>query len=188
MTDSPKQSGRGQKPWELSREALDALLASLAADPTAAAHEYEALRKRLVDLFIWERCPEPELHADETLNRMARRIAEGEAIANPYRYAHRIARMVVLETFRQARRERNALRELGYMAGEGPPPENTLAALRKCLEALPADSRKLIEQYYSMDREKLAAAMGIGVNTLRNRALRIRERLYACVMRRRDES
>ena len=49
-------------------------------------------------------------------------------------------------------------------------------------------SRKLIEQYYSMDREKLAAAMEITVNTLRNRALRIRERLYACVMRRRDES
>ena len=176
------------KSRDLSQEALDALLASLGPDRTAAAHVYEALRHRLVDLFIWERCPEPELNADETLNRMARRMAEGEAILDPYRYAHRIARMVVLETIRKAQRERAALRELSFVMRQVPALETSLVALRKCLGALPAESRTLIEQYYSKDREQLAAEMEISVNTLRNRALRIRERLYACVMRRRDES
>jgi DNA-directed RNA polymerase specialized sigma24 family protein len=176
------------KSRDLSQEALDALLASLGPDRTAAAHVYEALRHRLVDLFIWERCPEPELLADETLNRMARRMAEGEAILDPYRYAHRIARMVVLETIRKTQRERAALRELSFAMRQIPALETSLVALRKCLGVLPAESRTLIEQYYSKDREQLAVAMGISVNTLRNRALRIRERLYACVMRRRDES
>lgn len=182
MTDSPKRT------WDLSQKALDALLASLASDRTEAAQVYLTLRNRLVDLFTWERCPEPELHADETLNRMARRMAEGVVIENPYSYAHRIARLVMLETNRRVQRERTALRELGLATAEEPVSESALTALRKCLAALPADSRKLIEQYYSMDREKLAVAMEISVNTLRNRALRIRERLYACVTRRRDES
>ena len=63
-----------------------------------------------------------------------------------------------------------------------------LETLRRCLAALPARSRKLIEQYYLTDRVRMAEAMGISINALRNRAQRIRERLYDCVMRRRDES
>jgi DNA-directed RNA polymerase specialized sigma24 family protein len=174
--------------WELNREALEALLAALAPDRAAAAHAYEVLRARLVDLFTWERFPEPEVRADETLNRFARRAVEGEKIVNPYRYAHGIARMVMLETVRNVQRERAALRELRLAGGAEPESQVPLETLRRCLAALPARSRKLIEQYYLTDRVRMAEAMGISINALRNRAQRIRERLYDCVMRRRDES
>ena len=46
MTDSSKQTGGRQKPWDLNREALDGLLRTLGPDPTTAAHEYEASAHR----------------------------------------------------------------------------------------------------------------------------------------------
>ena len=46
--------------WTLSGEALDRLLAALDADREAASHKYEALRRRLIDLFSWEHSEAPE--------------------------------------------------------------------------------------------------------------------------------
>ena len=51
-----------------------------------------------------------------------------------------------------------------------------------------ADRRELIERYYLEDRNALARSLGISMNALRNRALRIREELFNCAMRERDNS
>lgn len=174
--------------WELSREALDLLLAALNPDREAASREYEALRRRLIDLFTWERCSDAAHLADETLNRLARRVAEGEPIANPSRYAHGIARLVMHEAARDVQKKTAALRELGSSPKSTPEDPAALDGLHRCLAELPAEQRDLIERYYAGDRARLAESLGINVNTLRNRALRIRERLFACVTRGRDES
>ena len=66
--------------------------------------------------------------------------------------------------------------------------ESRLTCLRSCLQTLSPDNRDLILQYYQGEkgekienRKKLLQRLGIPVNTLRMRALRLRERLQSCV-------
>jgi DNA-directed RNA polymerase specialized sigma24 family protein len=66
--------------------------------------------------------------------------------------------------------------------------ENTHLCLEKCLDKLTANSRRMIERYYAADkqakidlRKRIATEFGISLSTLRLRALRIREKLQACI-------
>jgi len=65
---------------ELTSKAFAKLLAKLSADPEIAGIEYEELRRRLIKFFEWRGAFFPEDLADETLNRTARKIDEGEEI------------------------------------------------------------------------------------------------------------
>ena len=76
-----------RNPWALSGEAFERLLAAFAPSREEAALRYESLRQRLVRYFTWERCPFPEERADEALNRVARRLEEGEPVQNVEQYA-----------------------------------------------------------------------------------------------------
>lgn len=187
MTDSPSDTSAGRRRWELTGEALEKLLLALDSDREAAAHKYEALRRSLIDLCSWERSENPEELADETLNRLARRVFEGVAIPNPERYAFGIARLVLLEEARSRRNRVDSLRHLQQLSRPETAAEE-LGWLRQCLETLPASSRDLIERYYSENREHLARSRGLSLNALRNRVMRIREQLYQCVCRKRDIS
>src|SRR5262245_36371747 len=64
--------------WSLTHEALGQLLERLGTDPATAGREYLALRDRLVDYFAWRGTHRPDVAADETLDRAARRLEEGE--------------------------------------------------------------------------------------------------------------
>ena len=66
--------------------------------------------------------------------------------------------------------------------------ETRLICLRGCLQTLSNENRELILQYYQgekgekiQNRKKLMGRLGVPVNTLRMRALRLRERLQACM-------
>ena len=69
--------------------------------------------------------------------------------------------------------------------------EELADALEACLATLPAGARDLLARYYSADgrkrialRQQMAEEMGMELNALRNRALRLRERLEECVQKR----
>jgi DNA-directed RNA polymerase specialized sigma24 family protein len=187
MTDSSSDAP-APKRWELSREALDRLLEGLGPNREAGSLNYEALRARLIDLFAWEGEPEPEHLADETLNRLARRLLDGEAIRDLNHYALGIARLVTLEAARARQKHTSALREIQVLGSKTPGEPMGMHAMNRCLDTLPRENRELIQRYYSGDRAKLAKSLGISVNALRNRALRIRERLLDCMRRGRDDS
>src|SRR5262245_15491467 len=91
---------------------LDALLAALAADRVLAAQRYLELRGRLVRFFAWRQVSTPEDLADETLDRVCRRLADGVRIEaeDPALYVHGVARNVLREHWV---RERNAPEALG---------------------------------------------------------------------------
>ena len=62
------------------------------------------------------------------------------------------------------------------------------SALEQCLEKLPRERRILIEKYYAAGaskrarlRQDLADELGLQMNALRNRALRARQQLEACM-------
>jgi len=186
MPSPPRSRPPARPRWELSRDALDRLLQALGDDPETASRRYEALRRRLIDLFAWEQREAPEDLADETLNRLARRLSEGVTVEGDVsRYAFGIARLLLLEESRARRSRETALRELPLHRGD-PAAADLLDRLHRCLDALPAENRRFIERYYTEERESLARSMGISVNALRNRALRLRQQLHDCVTRKRD--
>ena len=177
--------------WALTQEAFDKLLTSFGEDQDSAAKKYLEIRNNVVRFFEWRGCPFPEDHADETINRVAKRLAEGEAIENPSGYCMGVARMLLLEINKERAREQRALGEMAYSQvapSDDSESEKQIECLRSCLQGMPADSRELIVEYYQgekgtkiKNRKGLVERLGIPVNTLRMRALRLRERIRACV-------
>jgi DNA-directed RNA polymerase specialized sigma24 family protein len=177
--------------WTLTREAFDKLLVAFDVDREQAGQKYLQIRNNLTRFFEWRGCSFPEDHADETINRMAKRVAEGEAILNHSGYAMGVARLLLLEINKGRQREQSALAEIGSAPDVYVPADDRdsrLTCLRSCLQTLSPDNRELIIQYYQGDkgekienRKKLLARLRVPVNTLRMRALRLRERLQMCV-------
>jgi DNA-directed RNA polymerase specialized sigma24 family protein len=185
------QTSRPDRANLLTQAAFDRLLAALDCDREQAGAKYTELREQLRRFFTWRGCTDPEDHADETLNRTARRLAGGEQIADVRGYAFGVARLLVLEVHRQEERKRLALAELPTTdeASEDTGEEETrLRCLQNCLLKLPRGNRELIVQYYqgersakTANRRQLAARLGLSLNTLRMRALRLREGLESCL-------
>ena len=177
--------------WTLTQDAFDKLLVAFGGDRESAGQKYLEIRNNLTRFFEWRGCSFPEDHADETINRMAKRLAEGEEIANHSGYAIGVARMLLMEINKGRQRQQAALEEMGTMPDVYVPEdddESRLNCLKKCLQALSPDNRELILQYYQGEkgekienRKKLLERLAIPVNTLRMRALRLREKLQSCV-------
>lgn len=168
--------------------AFDLLLAALHPDRDRAGEAYEQLRARLVKFFSWEGCLHPEDWADEVLARVASKIEAGEQILHLTAYTSGVARLALKEALR--RQQRNLPIDRDFAA----PPQVELedprraACLKHCLHELPTDGRQLILDYYQGDgalrirqRQAMADRLGISLNSLRNRALRLRDRLEKCL-------
>ena len=180
-----------RRKWALTQEAFDNLLASFGEDRESAAEKYLEIRGNLVRFFGWRGGPFPEDHADEAINRVAKRLVEGEKIGNPSGYCIGVARMLLLEINKERAREQQSLSEMASSPvahSDASESEGHIECLRSCLQNLPADSRELIIEYYQgekgskiKNRKRLVERLGIPVNTLRMRALRLREKIQTCV-------
>jgi len=186
-----------RRKWVLTQESFDKLLTALGDDRESAGERYLEIRSNLIRFFEWRGSPFPEDHADETINRIAKRISEREEIRNPDSYFLGVARMLLLEINRERIRQEQALNELTSLSNTSNQPDESEAALeclRECLQHLSLENRELILEYYNGEkaakidsRKKLAERFGIPVNTLRMRALRIREDLQRCVEKRQEQ-
>ena len=179
--------------WMLSRAALASFLACLDEDPERAGEKYESLRLMLIKFFHWRGAHFPEECADEAINRVIRKIDEGETIQDIPTFCHGVARLVFLERLKSPESGRVGLEDLSPATLVAPAAEEwdeRQECLDRCLKQLPLESRQLILQYYSdQKREKinnrlaLAERLGVPLNALRSRAQRIRDRLEECVNR-----
>ncbi len=176
----------------MTQEAFERLLAKLDADRELAGQKYVRLRLKLVKYFEWRGAAFPDREADTTLNRVARRIEEGQEVQNVGAYCYGVARLVFSEALRAQQREREALECAAQPEAQGGEAdldaEVRSECLSRCLQALPEESRELIIEYYDDERGKkierrkrLAARLGIPLNALRIRAHRIRVSLQECV-------
>jgi DNA-directed RNA polymerase specialized sigma24 family protein len=179
---------------ELTPEAFAAFLTRLSLDPEGAGEKYEELRRQLIKFFEWRDAFIADQLADETLNRAARKIHEGERIEkNILAFCLGVARFVLKEHKRHPDNRRVEIDEL--FAFTAPPVQQEedddlwLVCLRDCLSSLPEEDRTLIIEYYEEDkqakidnREALAAKLGISPHALFSRAKRIRDRLEQSVM------
>jgi len=172
----------------LTREQFDRLLDALDPDRAAAGEAYQRLRAGLAKYLRWEGCVRADDWADEVLNRVAQRVAAGEVVVRVAAYAGGVARLVVKEALRSQAREHSGVIEMPAPAIDEAADESVYECLEVCLRRLEPDQRRLILQYYQgtasdriRNRRKMAGQLGISLNSLRNRALRLREKLEVCM-------
>jgi DNA-directed RNA polymerase specialized sigma24 family protein len=178
--------------WQLSDGALQRLLARLDADPERAGERYEALRRTLLKYFEWRGALEPDTCADETLDRVARKIEQGAEVPDLRSFAYGIARLIVLERARSMAARQVTLDHVSDMLTAPEPAREApmMTCLDRCLAELPDAGRTIILGYYADERrtkidrrQQLARELGVTAAALRNRAQRLRDRLSDCIMR-----
>ena len=168
----------------LCQEDFDRLLLWLDPDPERAGVIYEKIRWRLIAILASRGCPLAEELADETIDRVARRVADIQAryIGDRAIYFLGVMNNVHHEYLKQP------LPRLIEGGDNSDELESTHLCLDNCLEKLPPHSRQIIERYYAETkrakidlRKRIAREFGVSLNTLRLRALRIRAKLQACI-------
>ena len=170
----------------VTEEEFDRLLAWLGDTPEIAAHRYESIRQGLIMVFISRQCMDAEDLADETIDRVAKKLKDiaDNYEGSPERYFYGVAKKVFLEYTRQ---------KLPPVVVPPPeePDEETEAyhdCLDACLERLTPENRNLILDYYGekkrhkiASRKNLREQMSLKAGALRARTFRIRATLEKCV-------
>lgn len=189
MTVDPFQR-RSKGTWTLTATAFERLLKVLHPDREKAAIEYERLRDRITGLLGWWGSPRASELADETLDRVARKLDEGADVraGSLGAYVRGVARMVFYESSRQPQTDPlpHDLDLSAPVTDEEQSP--ALVCFDRCLGKLSAADRKNLLRYYDdagartiEARRKLADELGISTNVLRVRMHRLRDRLEQCV-------
>lgn len=196
MSDSHVQSVHSQHTprtktrWSLTPAAFEKLLDALSADRDEAGVQYEIMRRKLTRFFEWRKVELTDECADEAINRVARRMEEGEVIENLNSYLYGVARMVYLEALKEQELVSidDAPQTLRQEAPEPTESEPRVLCFDHCLDSLPPESRRLIVDYYQEERrakielrQELADSLQIPLNALRIRAHRIRVKLEQCI-------
>ena len=174
-------------------DAFDTLLAAIDPDRDRAGEKYEEIRLGLVRFFDWRGCAWAEELADDTIDRVSRRLHEGEVIhaANPLSYFYGVARNVLRESWKAREKvsgEPEVEPAIDHHQEAQAEQEQRLECLSQCLDRLPVANRTLIINYYQLEkgdqiahRTRLAVANGLPINALRLRVHRIRAKLEKCV-------
>lgn len=179
---------------------LEKLLLRFDSDLTLAGEKYEATRRRLIKFFEWNHCSRPEDLADIVFDRVEAKL-DSQLIREVEKFCFAVARLVRLEAYRNMRHE-SAIEDLPG-GGDALPDfraesegiiekvdqQKRIICLKRCLDRLAIDDRRLIIRYYSVQgkgktmRQKLAEGAGFKLSTLRVRISRLRVHLEDCVKR-----
>ena len=195
------QKAGSKRDWALTPGAFERLLGWLGQDSEPGGECYLEMRQRLVRYFDRKNCLSPDELADETLNRVARRLEEEGAIISdaPAHYCYIVARLVFLESVRERQRQEPLDERLSAQAAakvaaspeaseEQQARERRWECLERCLGKLEADDRELIIGYYRGEerakienRRAMAVKLGVTMNALSIRACRLRDKLESCL-------
>lgn len=193
MVSTAHKQNRGA---HLREQTFRRLLAWLDQGVDTNGQSYLAIRERLLGYFDRKNCLHADELADETLNRVARRLdEEGGNIETetPAKYCYIVARFVFMEYLRANEKEiaslDNVSRQANAISSEDRDrKEKMLGCLDGCAAKLESSQRDLIFGYYSGEqrvkienRRSLAQTLGVSVNALSIRACRIRDKLESCV-------
>jgi len=184
--------------WTLNDDSFRRLLEFLDPDPEAAAARYQKVREKLIVFFEWKGCIPGVDFADETMDRVARKLDGGlESVpSDPYVFFHGVAVNVARERWRRASEveetqlpavqpfEAERRREAEIEA------EQRLDCLRDCLDGLTPASRELLTAYHLEGsgvhigrRKQLADRLKVPGASLRLRVFRIRRQMERCMTR-----
>lgn len=181
--------------WTPTPQSFEKLLAAFDSDREIAGKVYEDVRVRLQRYYERYGVSDTDRYVDITLDRVMRRLDEGEVVANIMAFIYSVASYVRMEAWNDQKHFHAAEVEIQKqmeqkqeerVVGESP----RQLCLDRCLDALPIETRILIIDYYSAERSakiklrrQMARSLGIEMNALRIRAHRIRLGLETCVQK-----
>jgi DNA-directed RNA polymerase specialized sigma24 family protein len=183
---------------DVSQGAFERLLAQLDPDRERAGERYELIRQKLTKFFQWRGCAAPEEYADETMDRVTKRIGEGTEIhsGDPYLFFHGVAINVLREYWKKEQRAPKASLDEANLADKPATAEpdkheskeRQLDCLDGCMQKLPPQHLTLVSRYHEGQggakierRNELARELNIPLNALRIRVFRIRGSLESCI-------
>jgi RNA polymerase sigma factor (sigma-70 family) len=182
------------KRWTPSEEDFERLFNWLDANRDRAGEKYEAIRQNLIDTFEWRGCHIAEEMADETINRVLRKLPKliPTYKGDPALYFYGFVNNMMLEYNRTATTrslpiepEKLKLSDTGKETAQR---EREAECLDKCLETLGESNRVLILRYYEAEgmakinfRRDLAKDLGLATNALRVKIHRLRAELHRCI-------
>lgn len=195
------QKTESKKNWAITSSAFARLLEWLDEGKDSDGRNYLEMRQRLVAYFDRKNCLTPDEFADETLNRVARRLQEEGTIDSetPAKYCYITAKFVFMESLRGADKKSVSLDDVlrqppssGFTVTaedeEKKLKDKMLDCLEECTGKLETANRDIIINYYYGEerikienRRALAEKLGISTNALTIRACRIRDKLEGCV-------
>ena len=172
----------------ITKELFDALLEWLDPDRDTAGKRYESLRAGLVRMFVSKGISDAGHFADETMDRVMKRLPEIRAsyVGDPAKYFHGVARNLILE----AKRRKEVVTEvLPECLMKDPEISDTSECLSRCLKLLPRDKQELILDYHLYHghakiehHRQMAVELAISEGALRTRAHHLRASLEKCVL------
>jgi len=175
----------------LAQEDFDRLLGWLNQDQEQAGLSYEKIRSRLITIFAARGCAVPEELADETIDRVARRVSEIEPgyTGDKALYFFGVANNVHHEYLKRPQPPAQQNEPIDAQ-DDRDDQEQLHQCLEQCLRKLSEESRQMILRYYSQEKQakihlhkEMAEKLGININTLRLRVLRMKEKLQPCIER-----
>lgn len=190
--------------WEPTEQIFRDLLHWLDEGTNSDGQRYLEVRRRLELYFDRKNCVAPAELADETLNRVAKKLEENGEITDvgPLQYCYIVAKYVFLETLRAEKRAPFYRPLTGTNTGNlngqsatlleadsgAEKKEKISGCLDDCLKTLSSPDRELIVEYYRGHqrskierRAALATRLGLTSNALSIRACRVRQKLEGCI-------
>ena len=172
-------------------ENFEKLLLFLHPDRERAGEAFELLRLKLVEYFRSRDCLYAEELVDETLNRLTKKVAEGEEIRDALRYCYGLAHWVWVEHSRRSgiinRVSIDDLPVAPFVFQDSLVRKEREACFQYCLRELPAKDRELVVEYWDHEnqshrdaRREIAERLNITMTALRIRVSRIKDKLRAC--------
>jgi DNA-directed RNA polymerase specialized sigma24 family protein len=179
-----------RKTHVLDQAQFDRLLAWLDEERETAGRRYEQIRTRLITIFAARGCGSPEELADETIDRVARRVSDiaEDYVGDQARYFFGVANNVHHEYLK---RPPQPELELDHTKSDNEPDKEKIhQCLERCLAKFSGAERQMILHYYSQQKKakvdlhrQMAEELGVSINTLRLRVLRMKEKLQPCLTR-----
>jgi len=171
-------------------DSFNLFLSWLNPDLDVAGREYERLRQKLIIIFNSRGCAVSEDLADETFNRVMRRlpgmISSYKGAPAPYIYktAHHVYLDYVKNVWTPIPEHLPDIRQ----PEKNDDDEMTYQCLDQCIQQLSPNNRELVLNYYRDEkqakidhRKKIAESLGIELNAMRIRLYRVRKTLRQCI-------
>jgi len=167
------------------------LLLDALGDHAADGSQYEKLRAKLIFFFTRRLLAFPEDLADEVLDRLTQRLAQGTEMNSVGAFALGIARYVAQE---QNGRKVHVQGVDPNFFDNVPAPsvtlngEDEIVRMERCLKKLSRSESRLLRDYYLVAgrslidaRKKLSETLSVSPTTLRQRVFLARQRLRECM-------
>lgn len=177
---------KSQNEMILTKHNFETLLEWLNTDREIAGQKYETIRFRLKKFFYGRGCTHAEELADETIDRVIKKIdfLQNNYCGEPILYFQAVAKKVFLEYTRKQKEKELPENLADHSRFDNREIEDLYSCLTESLNQIPAQQRRFILEYYSGEKkdkmqrcQQISRDKNITYPAMRVQAYRIRNKL-----------